>query len=264
MQKSRYSCVFVLFLLTCSLAAREQPQQEIVWPKEGAPVLRFSFGKFKDIASFGRQHSYTTETTVENLWNKKIALANFSLYLFDKNKVRIGEGFISVSNLAPKEITRFQTSMEASGVPVSIELAPTSVPAELQSNMPVKTISITVNSVPQGADLKIDVNPAGTTPKAVRIATGKHVLEFSKQGFNTGKFPLEIGPDDVSGGSVSYELGNSAHDTVELRDGNVLTCDVESMSATEVVISVGGTKQRLDRNQVKRMLLVERDPPPSN
>lgn len=35
---------------------------------------------------------------------------------------------------------------------------------------------------------------------------GKHVLEFNKEGFNSGQFPLEIGLDDVSGGSVSYEL----------------------------------------------------------
>lgn len=251
----------VLFLFA---GAKEQPQQVIVWPQNGPQVLRFSFSKFKDIASSGHQHSYTTETTVENLWNKKIPLATFSLYLFDKNKVRIGEAWISLSNLAPGEITKFQTGMEAAGTPVSVELVAQNVPSELQANVPAKTISITVNSVPQGADLKVDGNPAGTTPKAVRIATGKHVLEFSKQGFNTGKFPLEIGADDISGGSVSYELGNSAHDTVELRDGNVLTCDVESMSATEVVISIGGARQHLDRNQVKRMLLVERDPPPSH
>jgi hypothetical protein len=50
---------------------------------------------------------------------------------------------------------------------------------------------------------------------------------------------------------------------VELRDGSVLNCDVESMTATEIVISMGGTRQRLDRNQVKRMLLVQRDPPPT-
>ncbi|MGC2694640.1 MAG: hypothetical protein WA738_02515 [Candidatus Angelobacter sp.] len=46
--------------------------------------------------------------------------------------------------------------------------------------------------VPQDADLKIDGNSAGTS-KAVRVSTGKHVLEFSKQGFNSRKFPLEIG-----------------------------------------------------------------------
>ena len=122
-------------------------------------------------------------------------------------------------------------------------------------------ISVTVNSVPQGAEVKIDGAPAGTTPKIVQVTPGKHVLSFSKEGFNSGTFPLETTPDDVSGGSVSYELGTSAHDTLELRDGSVLSGDVQSMSATEVVVRVGGTDQRISRNQVKRIVLIQRDPP---
>ena len=76
-----------------------------------------------------------------------------------------------------------------------------------------------MNSVPQGAGVKIDGVDAGTTPKVAQLTVGKHLLEFSKEGFNTGHFPLEISPNDASGGSVSYELGTSAHDTIELRDG---------------------------------------------
>jgi hypothetical protein len=140
-------------------------------------------------------------------------------------------------------------------------LIPRTLPNELQSFLPPKTISITVNSVPQGAELKIDGTPAGITPKIVQVTPGKHVLEFSKAGFKSGSFPLETTPDDVSGGSVSYELGTSAHDTVELRDGSVLSGDVESMSATEVVVRIGGTLQHLSRNQVKRIALIQRESP---
>jgi hypothetical protein len=135
------------------------------------------------------------------------------------------------------------------------------LPDELQSFLPSKTISITVNSVPQGADLKVDGTAAGITPKVVKISPGKHVLEFAKEGFNTGRFPLEMGPDDASGGSVSFELGTSAHDTIELRDGSVLIGDLVTVSGMEIVIKVGGADQRLNRNQVKRILLVEREPP---
>jgi hypothetical protein len=85
-------------------------------------------------------------------------------------------------------------------------------------------------------------------------------LGFTKEGFNTGTFPLEISPDDVSGGSVSYELGTSAHDTVELRDGSVLSCDLVSVSGMEIRVKVGGNIQSLDRNKVKRIVLTERDP----
>lgn len=70
---------------------------------------------------------------------------------------------------------------------------------------------------------------------------------------------MEIGPDDTSGGSVSYELGTSAHDTVELRDGTVLNGDLESVSATQVVVRMGGKDQEYDRNLVKKIMLVERE-----
>ncbi len=83
------------------------------------------------------------------------------------------------------------------------------------------------------------------------------MLEFSKDGFNKGHFPLEITPDDASGGSVSYELGSSAHDSIELRDGSVLSG--ESVSATEVLMRIGGNVQRFDGNQVKRIGLVPRE-----
>ena len=131
----------------------------------------------------------------------------------------------------------------------------------MESYLPPKTISVTVNSIPQGASIKIDGTDAGTTPKIIQVTPGKHMLEFTKEGFNTGHFPLEVTPDDASGGSVSYELGTSTHDTVELRDGSILVGDVESLSATEVVIKIGGTLQHPSRNQAKRIALVERDTP---
>ena len=117
-----------------------------------------------------------------------------------------------------------------------------------------------MNSVPQGAALFVDGTEAGTTPKVVQLAVGKHNLIFTKEGFNKGTFPIEIGLDDASGGSVSYELGTSAHDTVELRDGSVLSCDLDSISGMEVRVRVAGAVQTLDRNQVKRILFTERGP----
>jgi len=223
--------------------------------------VRFSFGKFKEISSTGKRHDYTTDVTAENLWNKKISRAEFALYVFDKAKVRIGDGWIAISDVGPGGVVKFQTGITASGTIASMELVPRSLPTELQAFLPPKAISITVNSVPQGAELKIDGTPAGTTPKIVQVTPGKHGLTFSKEGFNSGTFPLEITPDDVSGGSVSYELGTSAHDTLELRDGSVLSGDVQSMSATEVVVRIGGTVQHFSRNQVKRIVLIQREPP---
>jgi hypothetical protein len=106
----------------------------------------------------------------------------------------------------------------------------------------------------------VDGKAAGTTPKIVEITVGKHLLEFAKEGFNPGKFPLEITTRDASGGSVSYELGSAAHDTIELRDGSVLEGDLVSVSGMEVQVRIGGNTQSFDRNQVKRILLTQRTP----
>jgi hypothetical protein len=115
------------------------------------------------------------------------------------------------------------------------------------------------NSVPQGATLSVDGVEAGIK-KILQLALGKHSLAFTKKGFNIGTFPVEVGPDDVSGGSVSYELGTSAHDTLELRDGTVLVGDFMSASGMEIRLRVAGAIQTLDRNKVKRTILTECDP----
>ncbi len=251
---ARFRFFWPLFLCLPLLiaSAKDQPVLSVVWPDMGTPALRFNFGKFKQIGSVGNERTYETDTTAENLSGKLIPSVNLFLYLFDKNKVRIGEGWISLTNVAPGETVRFQTTVSASGVPVSVSL---------ETRAP-RTVTITVNSVPQGAVVKLDGTDVGVTPKMVQVGAGKHLLEFSKEGFNTGRFPLEIGPNDMSGGSVSYELGTSAHDTIELRDGTVLTGDLETVTATEVVVRTGGVDQHLSRNQVKRILIVERESTP--
>jgi PEGA domain-containing protein len=174
------------------------------------------------------------------------------ILVFDKSKARIGEGSISLTNVSAGQTVKFQITLSASGNPVSLAVS--------TNTSRTTSIAITVNSVPQGASLKVDGKEVGTTPKIVDVAIGKHTLEFSKEGFNSGKFPLEITSRDASGGSVSYELGSEAHDTIELRDGSVLAGDLVAVNGMQVLIRIGGNAQTFDRNQVKRILLTERDP----
>lgn len=247
-------CVWVLlFLFMSPIAFAKETPQVILWPSSGTPVVRFTFGKFKEVGNLGNERTYVIDTTAENLSSKLIPNGRFSFYLFDKNKVRIGEGSMRLSNVAPGQTVKFQTTVDTSGTPVSVTVA--------EASQIPKSVSITINSVPQGALLKVDGAEAGTTPKLISVGQGKHNLQFSKNGFNTGTFPLEIGPDDVSGGSVSYELGTSAFDSIELRDGTVLTGDLISISGMDVMVRVGGSVQRVDRNKIKRIMLTERDVP---
>jgi hypothetical protein len=74
-----FSSVF-LVLVAVSTFAKEIVPPVIVWPETGAPVLRFIFGKFRAIGGVAGQRTYITDTTVVNLWNKKIPMAIFSLF----------------------------------------------------------------------------------------------------------------------------------------------------------------------------------------
>jgi hypothetical protein len=245
----------VLLLSAFSFAAfgKDTPLALIDWPSTGTPVIRFTFSKFKTLPGMGSLHGYVMDTTAENLSGRVIPSASFSVYLFDKAKVRVGEDVISLSNVGPGETVRFETTVMASGQPVSV-----SIQAKTSAG---KTVTLTVNSSPQGALLKVDGTEAGVTPRLISVGAGKHTLTFSKEGFKAGDFPLEIGQNDVSGGSVSYELGAASFDSIELRDGSVLNGDLVSISGMDVEIRVGGNLQHIDRNRIKRIMLVQRDAP---
>jgi hypothetical protein len=252
MQNRKYvwlamSIALMLFLPT--LHARETQPQVVVWPETGPPVLQFTFPKFRQMGWNGNQRVYAIDTEVKNLSNRSITQASFNLYLYDKNNIRIGDAWLTVSNAAPGDVIKFETNATVSGQPVSVKLAPRAP----------KSISMTVNSVPQGAHFTLDGKDEGVTPKEIEVGVGTHLLEFDKEGFNHGKYPLAIGANDVSGGSVSYELGASAHDTIELRDGSVVSGDLLSITATDVTVQVGGIARSFNRNQVKRITLVQRE-----
>jgi hypothetical protein len=235
------------------LFAKDTPIATIDWPQTGTPVLRFTFGKIKPLPGMQNLQGYVMDTTAQNLSPSVIPQARFRVYLYDKGKARVGEDSIEVRNVGPGETVKFQTTVMASGQPVSVSIEPIEQAA--------KRITLTVNSTPQGATLKVDGSDVGTTPRMVSVGPGHHILTFSKDGFFTGNFPLDVGPDDVSGGSISYELGAASFDTIELRDGSVLNGDLVSISGMDIQVRVGGAIQHIDRNKVKRILLTQREAP---
>jgi hypothetical protein len=250
-----------LFLLLVSCALATGAQTVTVWPDPANPVVSFTLGKLRALQSVDHQLAYSVDTQVLNLWGKPIPQAIFALYLFDKKNVRVGEGVIAISNLAPGDTARFPTTVMASGQAVSTRIEPQSLPDELQSLLPRKSLFVFVNSVPQGAHFTIDGHDGGTTPQPTDVTVGTHILEFDKEGFNRGKYLFSVGPDD-SGASISYDLSVStpAQDTVEMRDGSVVTGDLKWISATDVVIDVNGKTRTLDRAQVRRITLAYHKP----
>ncbi len=255
-------CFFAVLLLCIASAASKGPSSIVLeWP-EGKPLVRFTLGKFMKISSVGSQQNWTIEVAAENLWTKPMS-ANFSLYAFDANKARVGDGMINLNSVGPHQTVKFALYMQTIGVPTSITIQPTYLPAELRPLAPPKLVSTTIYSVPAGANLKVDGKAVGTTPIAIKVSEGKHDLEFSMPGYHTGHFPLMIATDQLNGGTVTFELGGVSYDAVELRDGTVINGDVQYVNATQVAVTVGGELHAYDRNLVKRILLVQREAPAS-
>jgi hypothetical protein len=129
-----------------SVLAKDQPFQVVSWPDSGQSVLRFTFSKFKELGGgMGKERTYITDVAADNLSDRTITGASFSLYLFDKSKARIGEGYINLTNVTAGETVKFQITIAASGSPSSVAVT-TSAP---------RAVSMTVNSVPQGAALSV-------------------------------------------------------------------------------------------------------------
>ena len=247
----------VLVLITVSATAKE-PLQSLNWPNDQNPVLRFTVNNITRMGSYGRQSNYSLDVTVQNLSGKTISRATFTVYFYDKNKVRIGDGWLELTNVGVQQTVKAPLQANLAGTPASVNVSAKDLPLELAPLAPPKLIPISIYSVPSGAALKVDGKDAGFTPVATKLAVGNHMLAFSKDGFANGTFPLLISPDQLAGGTVSFELGGVSHDTVELRDGTVIEGDVESVDAQNVVIEVGGKAQSLERNQVKRISLIQR------
>lgn len=250
----RRSLAILLVLLSSAVAFGKNEPIVLVWPSD-SPALRLTFDKFRQQGTYSGQNVYLSDVTVENLTEKLIPHATFTVNFFDKNKIRIGQGTLLIADLDAKESARMQFQFNSVGIPSTLSL---SARKDMLTLPGPKTVSLRVVSVPPGAKLKVDGQDGGLTPVLVRLTVGVHQLDLLKEGYAPGSTPVEITPDELPGGSITIELGGLSGDTVELRDGTVLLGDVISMSMTEVAVRVDGNDKTYPRNQVKKIILVER------
>jgi PEGA domain len=244
--------VILILVLTPVLLAKNEPVIVMTWPA-GNASLKLSFEKFRQTNTYAGQNTFVSDVTVQNLTDKQIPRASFTVYFMDKNKVRIGEGLLQVSDLDAGQSAKIQFQFNSVGIPATVALA------ARKEMLGGKTIPLRIISVPAGARLKVDGQDAGTTPVMVRLAVGTHQLDLTKEGYAPGGTPLDVTADELPGGSITVELGGLSRDTVELRDGSVVLGDVISVSMMAVTVRVEGKEQTYDRNQVKKIMLVERE-----
>jgi hypothetical protein len=240
-------------------AVAKDKEIAMMWPPNAAnPSMSLVFSRFQQLAYYNGQNSLSTEVTVRNLSDKPIARASLTVYFYDKQKVRIGETSLLIQDLKVGQQVRYPLQFFCVGIPASLELQARNdangIPRSTK-NVPIKIIT-----VPPGATLQVDGQASdGLTPKTVYLSVGTHNLQVSKEGYAVGNTPVEVTADELPGGSITIELGGLSQDTIELRDGSILLGDVISMSLTEVDMRVNGEAKKLLRNNVKKMILVERD-----
>ncbi len=252
----RKSVWIFLLLLLGAVAGAHAADTVLTWPSDGKDaILRFTVGKLRQVSSVSGQSDLLGEALAENLTTKTITSASFYLYLLDKNGKRVGEGYLEVTNLGAGQRAKIPVSVHTMGSYASMELQPQHLP----SDEPLK-VKMRITSVPSGATIKLDSQESGITPQMLPIAPGKHVLEFSKEGYATANTPVEIAANSMPG-SVEIELNPLTLDTVVLRDGTALLGDVVSMTAAAVNVNVKGKLTRLDRSKVARIVLGQRKRP---
>lgn len=259
----RIVAIFVLVLLAAvSLLAKNEPPIVLLWPNQNNPSLKLSFGRFNQLAAYNGQLSLESDVLIQNMTAKRIAQASFTVYMSDKSGVRVGSGTLTVNDLDSGQQAKIAFQVMSVGIPSTLKLVARNDEAGIPTS--TKTVPLKVISLPPGATLKADGQDVGITPVTVRLSVGNHILLFSKEGYAMGTTPVEIKADDAPGGSITVELGGLARDNVELRDGTVVRGDVISMTITSVVVRVDGKDRAYDRNQVKKILLVERvETPPA-
>lgn len=245
----------LLFVFSLPLAlAKAEPSIVMLWPPDH-PALKLTFEKFRQIGNYAGQSTFISDVIVQNLTDKKIARASFTVYFTDKTDVRVGDGPLQVADLEAAQSARIQFQFNSVGLPVHLTLS------AKKDMLDGKTIPVRVISVPPGASLRVDGQAAGITPVMVRLTVGTHSLDLTKEGYAPGNTPLEVTPDELPGGSVTVELGGLSRDTVELHDGTMLLGDVVSVSPISVTVRVEGKESTYDRNSVKKIIFVQRQVP---
>lgn len=125
MTKPRYIRTLIALSIVAFSTALQAKNEAIVmtWPAD-KPALKLTFEKFRQMGIYAGQSSFVSDVTVQNLTDKQIPRASFNVYFLDKNKVRVGDGLLQVSELEAGQAAKIQFQFNSVGIPVSLSLSP--------------------------------------------------------------------------------------------------------------------------------------------
>lgn len=166
---------------------KPEPPMVIFWPDQANPTLKLTFEKFTEMAAYNGQRSLGSHVLVENLSGKRIPQASFTVYLMDQNKVRIGNGNLSFSDLDAGQQAMLAFQVFSVGTPASLSLVARNDTSGIPTSL--KTVPLKVITVPPGATLKVDGRDEGITPATVRLTVGNQCLLSARKDTHRGIHP---------------------------------------------------------------------------
>ena len=108
MTKPRCILFLIFVALTTTLAlAKNESVIVVTWPAD-KPALKLSFDKFRREELAAGESKFISDVTIQNLTDKPLPRAAFTLYFAGKDKLRIGEGLLQVSDLEPRQTVKIE------------------------------------------------------------------------------------------------------------------------------------------------------------
>src|SRR6202161_3065397 len=116
------AALFLICIVAVASHGKNEPAITISWPSE-KPALKLNFEKFRQMSAYGGQNGFLSALAVQNFTDKQIPRASFNVYFMDKNRVRIGEGLLLVSDLEAGQSAKIQLQFNSVGIPASLTLS---------------------------------------------------------------------------------------------------------------------------------------------
>ena len=92
----------------------------LVWPPND-PSIKFSFAKYQQSGLVNGQGIFVSDVIVQNLSDQPVPKSVFTLFVMDKDGVRIGRGLLRLNEIASKGMQRSQIQFSVAGIPVGLK-----------------------------------------------------------------------------------------------------------------------------------------------
>lgn len=255
--RNRVAILVLVFSLCLCVVAKDK-KIILPWPPD-KPLIEVTFGDISLNGSWaGKASNYVVDVEIENISNGAFPTSDLTLVYYDKHDAIVGNVSLYIGQrLEPHQKMKQQISFTAVSKPARVAFGVKNIVFSENRRLAVHAVSMTFRSVPEGANIDIDGQKLGVTPKVLRVPEGSHLLLLTKAGYNKAEYPFEVRAEDSNGGSVEVELPSS-NDIIEMRDGSAVSGDIESVTWETVRVMTGDKKIDIPRNLVKRIIFVQR------